>query len=164
MSLSANSETITKALVIASQVDSRQQLNNNGVGNESATGVRLGIKDIAGQCIANSKALGDTLQIDSAQQLNCNATGNKSANVGDLGQDKELVKQSSGIKKKFATDGDKRIAQCDALWVNTSVVQQYENMEIVAASNPVDLQAENSSSEDNASGNWTVIAHKKISW
>ncbi|KAH0709798.1 hypothetical protein KY290_011203 [Solanum tuberosum] len=70
-----NSETIAKALVTTSQSDSGQQLNGNGVGNQSATDARL-------------------------------------------------------------------------------------NIEITVASKPIDLQAENSNREENASGNWTLIAHK----
>ncbi|KAK6784275.1 hypothetical protein RDI58_017729 [Solanum bulbocastanum] len=41
-----NSDIITKAFVVASQVDSGQQLNSNDVGNESATSVRFGITDM----------------------------------------------------------------------------------------------------------------------
>lgn len=82
--------------------------------------------------IANSKALGDMLQNDSAQQLDCNATGNTSTSVGDPGKDTELVKQSKGIKNNFATDGDRRTAQCNALQEKKSVAQ-HENMEIAAS-------------------------------
>jgi len=39
-----NSETIAKALVTTSQGDSGQQLNGNGVGNQSATSARLNIE------------------------------------------------------------------------------------------------------------------------
>ncbi|KAK4727047.1 hypothetical protein R3W88_031964 [Solanum pinnatisectum] len=39
-----NSETIAKALVTASQGDSRQQLNGNDVGNQGVTDARLNIE------------------------------------------------------------------------------------------------------------------------
>ncbi|KAH0709548.1 hypothetical protein KY284_010975 [Solanum tuberosum] len=41
-----------------------------------------------------------------------------------------------------------------------SVTDARLNIEITATSKPIDLQAENSNREENASGNWTVIAHK----
>ncbi|KAK4371017.1 hypothetical protein RND71_010492 [Anisodus tanguticus] len=92
----------------------------------------LRTKDTAGQCIANSNTLVDTPQIGSGQH--CNVTGNKSASVFGDRQETELV------RKSFV---------------------KHENMNFIATSKPVDLPSENSSSEDNASGNWTVIAHKK---
>ncbi|KAG5629478.1 hypothetical protein H5410_001195 [Solanum commersonii] len=70
-----NSATVTKTLVTVSQVDSGQQLNGNGVENQSVTDARI-------------------------------------------------------------------------------------NIEITRASKPIDLQAENSTREENASRNWRVIAHK----
>ncbi|KAG5629590.1 hypothetical protein H5410_001307 [Solanum commersonii] len=44
---------------------------------------------------------------------------------------------------------------------NQSVTDVRINIEITATSKPIDLQAKNSNREENASENWTVIAHKK---
>ncbi|KAF3638668.1 hypothetical protein FXO38_13235 [Capsicum annuum] len=66
----------------------------------------------------------------------------------------------SGGCKKAAANGDKRIVQCDIIQEKIFIVQ-LENVKIISSSKLIDLQVENSNSEENASGNWNLITYKK---